>query len=69
MQYRSKFKSLEMELLKIGRVLSTRWAASSFRYLLAIWNNYDAFIEYFGRPCVSRQNTQRKKHERWVREQ
>jgi len=38
---------LEVELLKIGRVLSTRWVSSSFRSVFAVWNNYAALVKHF----------------------
>ena len=40
-------KLLEVELLKIGRVLSTRWVSSSFRAVFAVWNNYAALVNHF----------------------
>ena len=40
-------KLLDVQLLKIGRVLSTRWVASSFRSVSAVWENYDALVEHF----------------------
>lgn len=38
---------LETELLKIGRVLSTRWVASSFRSVSAVWRSYEALVHHF----------------------
>uniref|UniRef100_A0A8C8RJZ3 HAT C-terminal dimerisation domain-containing protein n=1 Tax=Pelusios castaneus TaxID=367368 RepID=A0A8C8RJZ3_9SAUR len=38
---------LEVELLKIGRVLSTRWVSSSFRSVFAVWNIYEALVKHF----------------------
>ena len=38
---------LEAELLKIGRMLSTRWVASSFRSVLAAWEDYAVLVQHF----------------------
>jgi len=38
---------LEAELLKIGRMLSTRWVASSFRSVLAVWEDYAVLVQHF----------------------
>jgi hypothetical protein len=40
-------ESLGVEVLKIGRVLSTRWVASSFRSVSAVWNNYESLVRHF----------------------
>jgi hypothetical protein len=39
--------SLEMQLLKIGRILSTCWVASSFCSVSAVWQDYEALVCYF----------------------
>jgi hypothetical protein len=33
--------------LKIGRILSTRWVASSFRSVSAVWGNFEALVRHF----------------------
>ena len=38
---------LEVELLKIGRILGTRWVSSSFRSVLAVWKNFEALVHHF----------------------
>ena len=38
---------LEVELLKIGRVLSKQWVSSSFRSVFAVWNIYEALVKHF----------------------
>jgi len=38
---------LEVQLLKVGRILSTRWVPSSFRSVSAVWENYEALAEHF----------------------
>jgi hypothetical protein len=40
-------KLLEIQQLKIGRILSTRWVASSFRSILAVWENFEALVRHF----------------------
>lgn len=35
------------ELMKIGRVLDIRWAASSLRAVKAVWNDYPSLYEHF----------------------
>jgi len=35
------------QVLKIGRVLSTRWVASSFRSVQAVWRSYEALNRHF----------------------
>jgi hypothetical protein len=39
--------SLEMQLLKTGRILSTHWVASSFRSVSAVWQDYEALVRRF----------------------
>lgn len=40
-------KELDLQLKKIGRVLNTRWVASSFRTVQAVWNNFEALAAHF----------------------
>jgi hypothetical protein len=40
-------KLLEMEPLKIGRILRTRWVASIFRSVSAMWKNVEALVRHF----------------------
>lgn len=39
--------TLELQLLKIGRILSTRWVASSFCTVLAVWQDFEALVHHF----------------------
>lgn len=57
--------SLEAQLLKIGRVLSTRWVASSFRSVLAVWQSYRVLVRHFEE---AKQDTTRDKTERCMYE-
>jgi hypothetical protein len=36
--------TLDVQLLKIGRILSTHWVASSFRSVSAVWQDYEALV-------------------------
>ncbi|XP_034567279.1 E3 SUMO-protein ligase KIAA1586-like [Notolabrus celidotus] len=40
-------KELGSQVLKIGRVLNTRWVASSFRSVKAVWTSYEALNRHF----------------------
>ena len=40
------------ELLKIGRILDVRWAASSFRSVHAVWKSYAALHKHFTRAST-----------------
>jgi hypothetical protein len=40
-------KLLEIQLLKTGRILSTRWVAASFRSVSALWENFEALVRHF----------------------
>ena len=40
--------NVNAELLKIGKILGTRWVASSFRTVKAVWVSYSALFAHFG---------------------
>ncbi|KAJ1099489.1 hypothetical protein NDU88_004590 [Pleurodeles waltl] len=40
-------EALDIQLCRIGRVLDTRWVASSFRTVEPIWNAYPALCKHF----------------------
>lgn len=40
-------KALNVQLMSIGRVLDTRWVASSYRTLKAVWQSYSALSNHF----------------------
>lgn len=40
-------KDLDVQLRKIGKMLSVRWVASSFRSVSAVYNNYAALYHHF----------------------
>lgn len=47
MELRECACSVDVQLCKIGRILDTRWVASSFRTVEAVWNNYPALHRHF----------------------
>ncbi|XP_050507956.1 E3 SUMO-protein ligase KIAA1586-like [Diabrotica virgifera virgifera] len=56
---------LGVQLLKIGRVLNTRWVASSFRTVSAVWENYEVLANHFAAAKVdqTRDPLERSKYE------
>jgi hypothetical protein len=52
--------SLDIELLKIGQILSTCWVALSFQSVSAVWNNYELII--FNTRMIQRRTKQRDAH-------
>jgi hypothetical protein len=57
--------SLETQLLKIGRILSTHWVASSFHSVSAVWHDYEALMCHFtnAKDDCSRDNKNRSMYE------
>lgn len=57
-------QELDMQMNKIGRVLSTRWVASSFRTVSAIWFGYQALASHFSKAMndPERTSTDRSKY-------
>lgn len=45
-------ESLDIQLCKIGRILNTRWVASSFRTVEALWYNYPALHKHFSEAAA-----------------
>ena len=45
-------RALEMQVLKIGRVLGVRWVASSFRTVQAIWQSYLDLAAHFDKAST-----------------
>lgn len=56
---------LEDKLLKIGRILSTRWVASSYNTVLAVWQSYETLEFHF---TQSKDDTSRGKKDRCMYE-
>ena len=56
---------LEQHICKIGRVLGTRWVASSFRTVSAVWLNYEALCLHFEKAMKdkTRSGSDRKTYE------
>jgi hypothetical protein len=57
--------SLEMQLLKIGRILSACWVAFSFHSVSAVWQDYEALVRHFtnSRDDCSRDKKDRSMYE------
>ncbi|XP_065650416.1 E3 SUMO-protein ligase KIAA1586-like [Hydra vulgaris] len=51
-ELRSCAELLNIQLLKIGRILNTRWVSSSFRSVFAVWENYEALVKHFEEAMV-----------------
>lgn len=47
MELKEAADSLDVQLCKIGRILDTRWVASSCRTVEAVWKNYPALYKHF----------------------
>ena len=45
---------LEAECTKIGKVLSVRWVASSYRTVSAVWRSYRGLCEHFERVSLDK---------------
>lgn len=46
--------AVSVELLKIGKVFSIRWVASTVRTVRAVWQNYPALFEHFSKAAVDK---------------
>jgi hypothetical protein len=64
-ELREAANSLDCEILKIGRILSVRWVASSRRTVNAVLKNYPALCEHFNRAStdMSRDARERSKYD------
>lgn len=49
------------EVLKIGRVLNTRWVASSFRSVKAVWRSYEALNKHFENAAADLSRTSKER--------
>ena len=47
MELQNAAQSLETKLLKIGKMLDTRWVASSYKAVSAVMKSYAALAEHF----------------------
>lgn len=52
---------LSISLKKIGRILGTRWVASSARSVKAIWSNYPALVQHFENAAVNSNRTTKER--------
>jgi hypothetical protein len=46
-QLEAAAEHVDVQLKKIGRVLNTRWVASSFRTVAAVWQDFEALADHF----------------------
>ncbi|XP_065645604.1 E3 SUMO-protein ligase KIAA1586-like [Hydra vulgaris] len=51
-ELRSCAELLNIQLLKIGRILNARWVSSRFRSVFAVWENYEALVKHFEEAVV-----------------
>ncbi|MGH0132821.1 UNVERIFIED_CONTAM: hypothetical protein FKN15_050685 [Acipenser sinensis] len=64
MELRECAENFDVQLCKIGRILDTRWVASSFRTVEAVWKNYPALRKHFTAAAedASRNNVTRQSY-------
>lgn len=53
--------SLESNLLRIGKMFSIRWVASSERTIKAVWNNFPALYNHFSNASTDDSRTLKEK--------
>lgn len=53
--------SLESNLLRIGKIFSIRWVASSERTIKAVWNNFPALYKHFSNASTDDSRTLKEK--------
>lgn len=54
-------KELDLQFLSIGRILNTRWVASSLRSVKAVWRNYEALYLHFNKCSLDSSRTSKEK--------
>ncbi|XP_050065588.1 E3 SUMO-protein ligase KIAA1586-like [Aphis gossypii] len=54
-------KELDLQFLSIGRILNTRWVASSLRSVNAVWRNYEALCLHFEECSKDNSRTSKEK--------
>ncbi|XP_063302262.1 E3 SUMO-protein ligase KIAA1586-like [Pelobates fuscus] len=54
-------KELEVQILKIGKVFSVRWVASSQRAIRAVWESYPALHSHFLKASLSSAHNSKQK--------
>lgn len=54
-------KELDLQFLSVGRILSTRWVASSFRSVKAVWRNYEALFKHFQESSLDNSRSSKEK--------
>lgn len=48
---------LDLQLQKVGRILSTRWVSSSFKTVMAVWYGYQALYSHFKKAQEDKNRT------------
>jgi len=56
--------SLDQNLMKIGKIFTIRWVASSEKTLKAVWNNFEALNKHFSNSAIDnlRNSKERSKY-------
>ncbi|KAL4108076.1 hypothetical protein QTP88_018331 [Uroleucon formosanum] len=49
------------ELLKIGKIFTIRWVASSLRTIKAVWNNFESLFQHFSNAIMDDQRSSKEK--------
>lgn len=53
--------SLEQNLIKIGKIFTIRWIASSEKTLKAVWNNFETLSKHFSNSAVDNLRTSKER--------
>lgn len=53
--------SLEQNLIKIGKMFTLRWVASSEKTLKAVWNNFETLNKHFSNSAIDNLRTSKER--------
>jgi len=53
--------SINQKLLKIGKIFTIRWVASSLRTIKAVWNNFEFLFQHFSNAIMDDQRSSKEK--------
>jgi len=53
--------SIDQQLLKIGKIFTIRWVASSLRTIKAVWNNFESLFQHFSNAIMDDQRSSKEK--------
>ncbi|XP_015277122.1 PREDICTED: uncharacterized protein KIAA1586-like [Gekko japonicus] len=64
-ELKARAATLEVEISKIGRILSSRWVASRYRTVMAVWKDYEALVLHFekGKTASGRDRKEKRAYE------